>query len=118
MSASTCASDWMKRLSGLVDLERSRDFHAGRVVVDRSRMEALLAALPALPWPRVSVHVAGSEGKTSTTEFVAAGLEAAGLRTATYTSPHLRDVRERLRLGGDLPPDGLLDRALGAVEAA
>jgi len=118
MSASTGASDWVKRLSGLVDLERSRDFHAGRVVVDRSRMEALLAALPALPWPRVSVHIAGSEGKTSTTEFVAAGLQAAGLRAATYTSPHLRDIRERLRLGGDLPPDGLLDRAVGAVESS
>lgn len=108
----------MERLSGLVDLERSREFHAGRVQVDCSRMEALLAALPALPWPRVSVHVAGSEGKTSTTEFVAAGLSALGLRTATYTSPHLRDLRERLRIEGELPPDGLLDRALSAVEAA
>ena len=118
MTASTSTSGWMERLSGLVDLERSRDFHGGRVVVDRGRMEALLAALPALPWPRVSVHVAGSEGKTSTTEFVAAGLGALGLRTATYTSPHLRDVRERLRVGGDWPPDGLLDRALSAVESA
>ena len=118
MSASTSAFGWMERLSGLVDLERSRDFHSGRTSVDRGRMEALLAALPALPWPRVSVHVAGSEGKTSTTEFVAAGLGALGLRTATYTSPHLRDVRERLRVGGDWPPDGLLDRALSAVESA
>ena len=118
MTAATSDSRLLKRLAGLVDHERSRGFHAGRVTLDLSRMERLLAALPPLPWPRVSVHVAGSEGKTSTTELIAAGLSAHGLLTATYTSPHLRDVRERLRIGGRLPPEALVDHAVDVVAAA
>ncbi len=118
MAAATTGSRLLQRLAGLVDLEQSRSFHAGHRALDLSRMERLLAALPPLPWPRVSVHVAGSEGKTSTTEVIAAGLSAHGLLTATYTSPHLLDVRERLRIGGAFAPDPLLDRAVDVVAAA
>jgi dihydrofolate synthase/folylpolyglutamate synthase len=48
------------------------------------------------------VHVAGSNGKGSTSSFVNAILRDAGLSTALYTSPHLNDFRERIRLNGSL----------------
>lgn len=49
--------------------------------------------------PRV-VHVAGTKGKGSTSAFVESILRAHGLRTGLYTSPHLVDIRERIRLDG------------------
>jgi len=47
-----------------------------------------------------SVHIAGSNGKGSTASFVNNIAMAAGLHTALYTSPHLNDFRERVRLDG------------------
>jgi dihydrofolate synthase/folylpolyglutamate synthase len=46
-----------------------------------------------------SFHVAGSKGKGSVTGMLAAMLEAMGLRTARYVSPHVSDFRERITLG-------------------
>lgn len=46
------------------------------------------------------VHVAGTNGKGSTASFIAAALRAAGLRTGLYTSPHLVDFTERIRVDG------------------
>lgn len=48
------------------------------------------------------VHVAGSNGKGSTASFITGILREAGLKTALYTSPHLNDFRERIRLNGAL----------------
>lgn len=45
-----------------------------------------------------SVHVAGTKGKGSTCEMTAAGLEACGYTVGIYTSPHLIDMRERIRI--------------------
>lgn len=46
------------------------------------------------------VHIAGSNGKGSTASFICEILHDAGLKTALYTSPHLNDFRERIRLDG------------------
>jgi dihydrofolate synthase/folylpolyglutamate synthase len=46
-----------------------------------------------------SLHVAGSKGKGSVTGMIAAILEASGVRTARYSSPHVSDFRERLSMG-------------------
>lgn len=46
------------------------------------------------------VHIAGTNGKGSTASFIAAGLQAAGYRTGLYTSPHLVDFSERIRVDG------------------
>lgn len=48
---------------------------------------------------RCSIAVTGSNGKGSTSRFIAAALEACGHRAACFTSPHLFDVRERFLLG-------------------
>ena len=47
-----------------------------------------------------TVHIAGTNGKGSVTAMVDAGLRAAGLRSARYTSPHLVDLRERFVVDG------------------
>jgi dihydrofolate synthase/folylpolyglutamate synthase len=49
-----------------------------------------------------SIHVAGSNGKGSVASLLAATLQAAGYRVGLYTSPHLVDFRERIRVDGRL----------------
>lgn len=49
-----------------------------------------------------SIHIAGTNGKGSTSHMLAAILQRAGYRTGLYTSPHLLDFRERIRIDGDL----------------
>src|SRR5918997_4750158 len=64
------------------------------------RMRRLLTAL-GMPQHRYAhVHVVGSNGKSSTVRFVAAILERHGVRTGSYTSPHLASFRERIEVGG------------------
>ncbi len=116
MTAVTSA-DALAFLDDRIDWERSRAFHQGRVALDAQRMPRLLERLGPLPWPEVCVHVAGSEGKTSTTELIGVGLARLGLSTGCYTSPHLRDVRERLRIDGGFPPDADLIAAAARVRA-
>ena len=101
-----------------MDLERSNTFHAGQIPVDLSRMERLLEALPPLDPPRLSIHVAGSEGKSTTTEFLAAGLQSAGLLTGTFTSPHLKDSKERIRVDGAFVEDDFLAEGVAEVLGA
>ena len=48
-----------------------------------------------------AIHVAGTNGKGSTSHLIAAVLQAAGLRVGLYTSPHLVDLRERIRINGE-----------------
>ena len=47
-----------------------------------------------------AIHITGSKGKGSTALYVEALLSAAGLRAGTFTSPHLEDWNERIRIGG------------------
>ncbi|MBB5395672.1 folylpolyglutamate synthase/dihydrofolate synthase family protein [Mucilaginibacter sp. AK015] len=47
-----------------------------------------------------SVHVGGTNGKGSTSHMLAAILHVAGYKTGLYTSPHLKDFRERIRING------------------
>src|SRR5258708_39382739 len=49
-----------------------------------------------------SIHVAGTNGKGSTSHMLAAILQTAGYKTGLYTSPHLRDFRERVRINGEM----------------
>jgi len=64
------------------------------------------------------VHVAGTKGKGTTAAAVASILDAAGLRVGLYTSPHLVDVRERIRVGAGPLPDPAWVEAARAVDAA
>ncbi len=72
---------------------------------DLAHMRVLLDALgnPQMRWP--GVLIAGTNGKGSTAATLASILQAAGLRTGLYTSPHLVRINERLRLSGDAIAD-------------
>ena len=52
-----------------------------------------------------SVHIAGTNGKGSVSHMTASVLMAAGLRTGLFTSPHLKDFRERIRVNGEMSPE-------------
>ena len=49
-----------------------------------------------------TIHVAGTNGKGSTSHITAAVLQQSGYRVGLYTSPHLRDFRERIRVNGEM----------------
>jgi dihydrofolate synthase/folylpolyglutamate synthase len=67
---------------------------------DLGRMRAFDRACGSPHRGRRIIHVAGTKGKGSTAHFIEALLRAAGFRTGLYTSPHVSDVRERIRLDG------------------
>jgi len=90
-------------LASLVDYERrpptvpGRDFN-----LDRMRRLLDLAGNPHRHLR--ALHIAGTKGKGSTAAMTAAILTAAGFRTGLYTSPHLVDFRERIRINGEMIP--------------
>ncbi len=52
-----------------------------------------------------SVHIAGTNGKGSTSHMLSAIFQSAGYKTGLYTSPHLHDFRERIRINGEMIPE-------------
>jgi dihydrofolate synthase/folylpolyglutamate synthase len=51
-----------------------------------------------------SIHIAGTNGKGSSSHMIASVLQQAGYKTGLYTSPHLKDFTERIRLDGEVVP--------------
>lgn len=103
-------------------LARMKQLHPLYMDLSLERVERMLAELgsPHDKLPPV-VHIAGTNGKGSTTAFLKAMLEAAGKRVHVYTSPHLVRFNERIRLGrvggGVLVSDEQLAEACARVEA-
>jgi dihydrofolate synthase/folylpolyglutamate synthase len=89
------------------------------VVLGLERMRGLLDRLGA-PDRRLGriVHVAGTNGKGSTVTLVAALARAAGLRVATYTSPHLTSLRERITIDGTPITEEAIVAAGAVVQSA
>ena len=52
-----------------------------------------------------TIHVAGTNGKGSVSHMIASILQEAGYKTGLYTSPHLKDFRERIKIGGIMIPE-------------
>ena len=68
-------------------------------------LETMVALMARLDWPHArfrTLHIAGTNGKGSTAAMAAAVLHAAGYRVGLYTSPHLVDFRERIRVDGEM----------------
>lgn len=97
-------------------LDRLMALGPGADILGLGRITALLARIggPHLALPPV-LHVAGTNGKGSTCAFLRAGLEAAGLTTHVYSSPHLVRFNERIRLAGKLIEDDALAALLEEV---
>jgi len=98
-------------LETLYGLERRRsDF----------RVEDTARLLDAMGRPQArfrSVHVAGTNGKGSVCALVERVLRAAGVRTGLFTSPHLVDFRERIRVDGHWLDEPELERRLADIQS-
>lgn len=60
-----------------------------------------------------TIHVAGTNGKGSVSHMLASVLQEAGYKTGLYTSPHLKDFRERIKIDGEMIPE---EYVIGFVE--
>ena len=65
-----------------------------------------------------TLHIGGTNGKGSTAAMAAAILEASGLRVGLYTSPHLIEFRERIRVNGGMIPEDRVADLTGRLYAA
>lgn len=84
-------------------------------------LDRMLRALDKLGNPHLAlpfVHIAGTNGKGSTSAMVASIFQAAGLRTGLYTSPHLCRLAERVRIDGEPAEDEVFAEALERVMVA
>jgi dihydrofolate synthase/folylpolyglutamate synthase len=92
--------------------------HPQSIEMGLGRLERVLARLrwnqPRLP----VITVAGTNGKGSVAAYASAMLKAAGYRVGTFTSPHLRDYRERIRVDDALVGAPALIEAFERIEAA
>ncbi|MEK6759155.1 MAG: folylpolyglutamate synthase/dihydrofolate synthase family protein [Deltaproteobacteria bacterium] len=82
------------------------------------RIKRLLSALgdPQEAYP--CVHIAGTNGKGSTSAFISSVLIEAGFRTGVYTSPHLIKFNERIRVGSRMISDADIGRLAASVKKA
>lgn len=60
-----------------------------------------------------TIHIAGTNGKGSVSHMLASILQEAGYKTGLYTSPHLKDFRERIKINGEMIPE---EYVIGFVE--
>jgi dihydrofolate synthase / folylpolyglutamate synthase len=98
------------RLETLYGQERRRN----KLGLDGTR--ALLSALGDPHTKFRSVHVAGTNGKGTVCALIERVLRESGYRTGLYTSPHLVDFRERIRVSGQWADEAWLDEKLSLIE--
>jgi len=111
------ALDW---LYSFIDYGVKRSYRYSAEVFDLSRVKGLLASLGDPQDRFLSLHVAGTKGKGSTGALIESSLRAAGYTTGLYSSPHLIDFTERIRVNGRQIPEsdlvGLVERLKPHVE--
>lgn len=88
----------LRYLNERINFERTRPERLAQDAFKLDRMAALLDELGSPQRDVKCVHVAGSKGKGSVVEMTASCLGACGYTTGIYTSPHLVDLRERIRI--------------------
>jgi dihydrofolate synthase/folylpolyglutamate synthase len=101
----------VRRLEELLERRAAFGVHLGL-----ERIGALLERLDDPQRTFRSIHVVGTNGKSSTARFAAAVLGAHGLRAGAYLSPHVVDVSERVQLDGEPLDDERLSAAVERVE--
>lgn len=83
---------------------------AAAIKKDLHNTLALCAALGNPEQKIKTIHVAGTNGKGSVSHMLAAILQTAGYKTGLYTSPHLHDFRERIKVNGTMVPEEFVVR--------
>ncbi len=101
----------------LAHLEAGHPQGAAGITLGLSRVAAVAAHLGVLQAVPV-ITVAGTNGKGSTCAMLECILGSAGYRVGLYTSPHLLDYNERVRIGGMAASDAVVCTAFASVEAA
>lgn len=97
-------------LATAVNHERDGTFHA-------IKLERIRSFLDLIPPPPAPCTVAGTKGKGSTLRLIECALNAGGIRTVAFTSPHVADVRERWRVDGVPAAAAVLARLCDQVAA-
>lgn len=101
-------TDWLRRLE---------TFSPHEIELGLERVLAVLGRM-ALSRPARVIHVAGTNGKGSSVEMLSSLLAAGGTTVGTYTSPHVFDYNERIRIDDDAAGDEQIVAAFERVEAA
>lgn len=102
-------ADWLVVLEGL---------NMAHIELGLSRMNLVAERLGLLSLPSYVITVGGTNGKGTTCALLESMLRAAGRSVGVYSSPHLVDYRERVRINGDSPAAADFCAAFAAVEAA
>ncbi|HSD23160.1 MAG TPA: Mur ligase family protein [Solirubrobacterales bacterium] len=120
-SSRNWGADAVRRPHGLIASRAEEILHRREVLgwklgLERMRRLCLLLGLPQNRF--ASIHVVGTNGKTSVTRMTAALIEAHGVTTGAYVSPHISSWRERVLIRGEPISEELLAGALGRAEEA
>ncbi|MBQ7046981.1 MAG: bifunctional folylpolyglutamate synthase/dihydrofolate synthase [Oscillospiraceae bacterium] len=92
--------------------------HTGSRITDLSRISGLLERLDNPHNGQKFVHIAGTNGKGSTLEYMSEILISAGYKTGQFTSPFIEVYHDRIRINGENIPDSRLNEICGRVRAA
>ena len=106
----------LKYLFSQTDYERMRRVRYNSDTFSLDRMRLLLERLGNPHEKILAVHIAGTKGKGSTATMLAQMLKACRLRVGLYTSPHICDIRERIRINGTVITQAAVARLVSQVE--
>ncbi|MFP4356002.1 MAG: bifunctional folylpolyglutamate synthase/dihydrofolate synthase [Phycisphaerae bacterium] len=110
----------MRYLHSQTDYEQMLRVRYNRDTFNLDRMHRLLKGLGDPHQSIRAVHIAGTKGKGSTATMLAAMLQACGYKVGLYTSPHICDVRERVRVNDQMVTQAamtrLINRAIPLIE--
>ena len=98
------------------EILRRREVLGWKLGLERMRRLCTLLGMPQNRF--ASIHVVGTNGKTSVTRMTAALLDAHGVSTGAYGSPHIRSWRERVLIGGEQITEEAFTEALERTEQA
>ncbi len=110
--------DALDYLYSFINYEVKREVRYAPEVMNLDRPRQLLAALgdPQNDFP--IIHITGTKGKGSVGAYCQGALQAAGLKTALYSSPHLQDFRERFRVNDQIIPRETLAALVARMKPA
>jgi dihydrofolate synthase/folylpolyglutamate synthase len=105
----------MRYITSHTDYEQMLRVRYNRNTFNLDRMKHLLRELGDPHQQIRSVHIAGTKGKGSTATMLAAMLSACGYKVGLYTSPHVCDIRERIRINGTVVTQVAMTRLINRV---
>lgn len=102
-------------LETLTNYERVPRFQYNPANFGLARMQRILKALGNPHKAFRSVHIAGTKGKGSTATMLAEMVRANDIKVGLYTSPHILDIRERIRVNGDMISEAEFARMIARI---